>query len=101
MRHYQLQDGRSLQGLFVRSRAGGTVSMFADVTELRRTQDAYGQAVAEGKLVLDTLPVGVAFFSDRIIVRCNQRLEQMLGYGPGELQGQSSRILYRSEGLWN
>ena len=101
VRHYQLRDGRSLQGLFVRSRAGGIVSMFADVTELRRAQDAYGQVVAEGKLVLDTLPVGVAFFSGRIIVRCNQRLEQMLGFGPGELQGQSSRILYPSEALWN
>lgn len=69
VRHYQLRDGRSLQGLFVRSRGGGIVSMFADVTELRRAQDAYGQVVAEGKLVLDNLPVGVAFFSGRIIVR--------------------------------
>ena len=101
VRQYQLRDGRSLQGLFVRSRGGGVVSMFADVTALRQAQDAYGQAVAEGKLVLDTLPVGVAFFSGRIIVRCNQRLEQMLGYNPGELQGQSSRILYPSEALWH
>ncbi len=51
--------------------------------------------------MLDTLPVGIAFFSGRIIVRCNQRLELMLGYGPGELQGQSSRMLYPSEALWN
>jgi len=101
VRHYQLTDGRSLQGLFVRSRAGGVVSMFADVTALRQAQDAYGQAVAEGKLVLDTMPVGVAFFSGRVIVRCNQRLEQMLGYGPGELQGQSTRILYPSQALWD
>ncbi len=101
VRYYQLRDGRSLQGLFVRCRAGGIVSMFADVTELRRAQDAYGHAVAEGKLVLDTLPVGVAFFSGRVIVRCNQRLEQMLGYGPGELQNQSTRVLYPSESLWN
>ena len=73
----------------------------ADVIELRRAQDAHGQAVAEGKLVLDTLPVGVAFYSNRVIVRCNQRLEQMLGYVPGELQGQSSRILYPSDALWS
>jgi diguanylate cyclase (GGDEF)-like protein/PAS domain S-box-containing protein len=36
-----------------------------------------------------------------VIVRCNRRLEQMLGYADGELMGQSSRILYPSEALWN
>ena len=51
--------------------------------------------------MLDTLPVGIVFFSGRVIVRCNQRLEQMLGYDPGELKGQSSRMLYPSEELWN
>ena len=71
------------------------------VAELQRAQDAYGQLAAQEKLVLDTLPVGIVFFSGRVIVRCNQRLEQMLGYGPGELQGQSSRMLYPSEELWN
>jgi len=71
------------------------------VSELQRAQDAYAQLAAQEKLVLDTLPVGIVFFSGRIIVRCNQRLEQMLGYGPGELQGKSSRVLYPSEALWN
>ncbi len=99
-RQYRLRDGRSLQGLFVRSRAGGTVSMFADVTELRRTQDAYGRVLEQERVVLDTLPVGVAFLADRVIVRCNRRLEEMLGYGPGELTGQSSRVLYPTEALW-
>jgi diguanylate cyclase (GGDEF)-like protein/PAS domain S-box-containing protein len=56
--------------------------------------------VAEGKLVLDTLPVGIAFMADRVITRANRQLEQMLGYGPGELDGQSSRILYPSEEIW-
>ena len=100
LRHYETRDGRSLQGKFVRSRGGGIVSVFTDVTELRRTQDAYGRLAAEEQLMLDVLPVGVAFFSGRSIVRCNRRLEQMLGYGSGELAGQSSRILYPSEALW-
>lgn len=100
VRQYQTRDGRSLQGLFVRSRAGGIVSMFTDVTELRRAQDAHGQLLAEEKLVLDTLPVGVAFFADRVIVRCNRRLEQMLGYAPGELNGKPARAIYPSEKAW-
>jgi diguanylate cyclase (GGDEF)-like protein/PAS domain S-box-containing protein len=99
-RYLQLRDGRSLQGLYVRSRAGGMVSVFTDVTELRRTQDAYGRVLEQEKVMLDTLPVGVAFLAERVIVRCNRRLEEMLGYGPGELAGQSSRVLYPTEALW-
>jgi diguanylate cyclase (GGDEF)-like protein/PAS domain S-box-containing protein len=71
------------------------------VTELQQAQDAYGQLATQEKLVFDTLPVGVAFYSARSIVRCNRRMEQMLGYAAGELVGQSSRILYSSESLWN
>jgi diguanylate cyclase (GGDEF)-like protein/PAS domain S-box-containing protein len=99
-RHYRTLDGRWLHGRWVRSRTGGIVSVFTDITELRRAQDAYGEVLAEEALVLDTLPVGVAFLTDRSIVRCNRRLEQMLGYGPGELNGQSSRVLYPNDEVW-
>jgi diguanylate cyclase (GGDEF)-like protein/PAS domain S-box-containing protein len=71
-----------------------------DVKELQQARDAYERVLVEEKLVLDTLPVGVAFLANRVIVRCNRRLEQMLGYGPGELDGQSSRILYPNDELW-
>ncbi len=53
VRHYQLRDGRSLQGLFVRSRAGGIVSMFTDVSEMRRAQEAHATALAEERRLLD------------------------------------------------
>jgi PAS domain S-box-containing protein len=97
---YQLRDGRWMQGRWVRSRSGGIVSAVTDVTELKRTQDAFGRVRDEGNLVLDTLPVGVAFFAGRTIVRCNRRLELMLGYEPGELNGKSSRLLYPNEDAW-
>jgi diguanylate cyclase (GGDEF)-like protein/PAS domain S-box-containing protein len=71
------------------------------VAELQRAQDAYSELSAQEKLMFDTLPVGVVFFSNRTIVRCNHRLELMLGYQPGELMGQSSRVLYPSEERWN
>jgi diguanylate cyclase (GGDEF)-like protein/PAS domain S-box-containing protein len=53
VRHYELRDGRSLQGLFVRSRAGGIVSLFTDVSELRRAQQAHAKALAEERRLLD------------------------------------------------
>lgn len=100
LRHYRTRDGRSLQGRIVRSRGGGIVSMFTDVTEINRAQEAYRRLVAEENLILDTLPVGVAFVAERAILRCNRRLEQMLGYGPGELQGASTRLFYPTEQAW-
>jgi diguanylate cyclase (GGDEF)-like protein/PAS domain S-box-containing protein len=99
-RFYRLKDGRSMHGSWVRSRAGGSVSVFVDITELREAREAVERLRAEEALMLDTLPVGVAFFSGRVIERCNFRLEQMLGYQRGELQGQPSRVIYPSEALW-
>jgi len=100
VQHTRTRDGRSLQGRFVRSRGGGIVSVFTDVTEIDRAQEAYRRLVVEEDLILDTLPVGVAFVAERAILRCNRRLEQMLGYGPGELKGASTRLFYPTEEAW-
>jgi diguanylate cyclase (GGDEF)-like protein/PAS domain S-box-containing protein len=100
VRQCELRDGRSLLGRFVRSRGGRIVSAFTDVTDLKRARDAYDRVRTEETLVLDTLPVGVAFLASRVIVRCNRRLEQMLGYQPGELDGKPARIIHPSEQAW-
>jgi PAS domain S-box-containing protein len=76
------------------------VSVFTDVTELRRARDAYDRIRTEEAMVLDTLPVGVVFLAKRAIVRCNRRFEQMLGYEPGELNGKSARMLYPDDEAW-
>jgi diguanylate cyclase (GGDEF)-like protein/PAS domain S-box-containing protein len=93
----QTRDGRWHQGKTVRARLGGFVSVVTDITDLKRAQEAYLAVLAEESLVLETLPVGVAFVEKGVIVRCNRRLEQMLGYRPGGLQGASTRTLYHSD----
>ena len=96
-------ENEDLVGRLARSETqlrGAIDGALHDVKELQQTRDAYERVLAEEKLVLDTLPVGVAFMADRVITRCNRRLEQMLGYGPGELNGQSSRVLYPTDELW-
>jgi len=94
---YRTRDGRWKLGKTVRTRMGGSVGVVLDVTDLKRAQDAYLGVLAEKDLVLDTLPVGVAFAESGVIVRCNARLERMLGYGAGELSGKSARVLYGSD----
>ncbi|MSQ55092.1 MAG: PAS domain S-box protein [Betaproteobacteria bacterium] len=100
LRVYRLRDGRWLQGRFIRTRAGGSVSLFTDISDIRRAEDAYLAVRAEEDLMLDTLPVGVAFLIDRRVSRCNATLERMLGYAPGELAGKSLRELCASEQGW-
>ena len=75
VRHFQTSDGRWLHGSWVRSRAGGIVSVFTDVSELQRAQDAYVQLAAEEKLVLDTLPVSLGYHHDAIEAPANALLK--------------------------
>lgn len=49
------------------------------------------------KQVFDNAVVGICFMQDRRFVRVNRRMEEMLGYAPGELVGQSVRVVYARE----
>jgi nitronate monooxygenase len=42
----------------------------------------------------------VAFVERHVIVRCNRRLEEMLGYRSGELHGKSTLAWFRDEARW-
>jgi diguanylate cyclase (GGDEF)-like protein/PAS domain S-box-containing protein len=100
VRQYQTRDGRWKQGHFVGTRRGGSVSVFTDISDTKQAQAAYQKLLAEEDLVLQALPVGVAFIENRVIVRCNARLERMLGYAPGELAGRPARVFYPSDEAW-
>ncbi len=100
LRQYRARDGRWLQGKTVRTPLGGLIGVFTDISEVKRAQAAYQLLVAEEDLIFDVLPVGIVFVEQRRIVRCNRRMEQMLGYEPGELIGKATRDLYGSERSW-
>jgi diguanylate cyclase (GGDEF)-like protein/PAS domain S-box-containing protein len=100
MRQFRTPDGRWLQGKSVRTPQGGVIAVFADISEAKRAEAAYHAVLAEENLIFDILPVGIAFVEERTIVRCNRRLELMLGYGPGELVGKPTLLIYRSGKEW-
>jgi PAS domain S-box-containing protein len=52
--------------------------------------------LTEYQQIFDNIIVGICYTRDRVISRCNRRFEAMFGYGPGELEDQSVRILYPS-----
>jgi diguanylate cyclase (GGDEF)-like protein/PAS domain S-box-containing protein len=99
-RQFRSPDGRWKQARSVATPRGGLVSVFTDITEAKRAQAAYQAVLDVEHLVLDALPVGVAFVENRVIARCNARLEHMLGYAAGELAGRPARVLYPSEEAW-
>jgi len=47
--------------------------------------------------IFQTANVGIAVLRDRIVMRCNARLEAILGYEPGGLTGTSTHPWYTSE----
>ena len=101
VRQLRTRDGRWVQAHVARTPRGSAVSVFTDISDVKRAQAAYQAALAEKDLVLDALPVGVAFVEQRTIARCNARLERMLGYAVGELAGRSARVLYPNEAAWH
>jgi diguanylate cyclase (GGDEF)-like protein/PAS domain S-box-containing protein len=97
-RLFRARDGRWLQSRIARTAFGGFVWTLSDITELKSAQDAYLALLAQEDLVLNTLPLGVAFVENGRVRRCNARLEQMLGYAAGELHGREIRGWAASQG---
>jgi len=72
----------------------GTVWIVEDITDRRRQNDELARLLREQEAILGTASIGIVFVKDRRIVRCNRRYEEMYGYGPGELDGQPTMLLY-------
>jgi diguanylate cyclase (GGDEF)-like protein/PAS domain S-box-containing protein len=79
----------------------GSVWVVEDITEERRAEDELQRALAEQELILDNATVGIAFLRNRVYQRCNPRFEQMFGYGPAELIGCGTEVIYPSRQAWD
>jgi diguanylate cyclase (GGDEF)-like protein/PAS domain S-box-containing protein len=74
-----------------------------NATAYRRLAEAEAdvqRVLREQQLIFDNAAVAVFFVKNRVIRRCNRGMEEMLGYGPGELVGQSTRIYHPSDESW-
>ncbi|WP_201212676.1 response regulator [Rhodocyclus purpureus] len=55
------------------------------------------QANEEQQVILDTATVGILLVRQRLITRCNRRMDELFGYQAGELLGQSTAVLYAQQ----
>ncbi len=72
----------------------GTVWIAEDITARKRQADEVARLLREQEAILDTASIGICFVRERQIVRCNQRFEELFGYGAGEANGMSTRQYY-------
>jgi len=54
----------------------------------------------EQKAVFDAASAGIVLARDRVILRCNRRMDAMMGYAPGEQIGRTTRMWYVSDEDW-
>lgn len=66
----------------------------------RQMEDALRIANEELRAIFDAVLSGIVLITDRIILRCNRKLEEILGYGPGELDGESIRLWFPDEAAY-
>lgn len=72
-----------------------------DVTERIRNHQKLTELLREKEALLDNALVGLAWVRERKIVSCNRRFEEMFGYQPAAILGQSTRILYQNEDVFS
>ena len=68
-----------------------------DVTERKRNHEMLAALLAEKEALLENALVGIIMVRGRSIVSCNRRFEEIFGYPPGSMIGQSTRGLYETD----
>ncbi len=72
--------------------------MVQERTEQLATATGHLQGLnAELAALFESAPVGITLIKDRVFLRCNPHMQTTLGYKPGELVGQNTRLLYPDE----
>jgi PAS domain S-box-containing protein len=86
-----------------RDAAGKPVRMSGtnlDINGRKSMETSLHQALRQSETLLETTPTAIAVMIDRVILRCNPAMERLFGTKPGELLGQSTRVLFPSEADW-
>ena len=84
----------------VRDRSKGIVSIIEDITDEHEAAETLARVKGELQAILDSASAGIVMVRDRVHVRANRSLHQMLGYEPYHLVGLPTRVWYRDDATW-
>jgi PAS domain S-box-containing protein len=73
------------------------VGFFRDVEERTQAREQLWQREAELAGLFRAAPIGIGLLVNRVFIKANQRLCEMVGYTEKELIGQSARMLYPTQ----
>jgi PAS domain S-box-containing protein len=76
---------------------GYALDRFSHLYREARTQYSLAQREAHLRALIDSAPAGIGVTVRRVLAEVNDRLCAMTGYEPGELVGESARVLYESD----
>lgn len=69
----------------------------ARTAELATAASSLRVANAEQAAIFDAANIGIVVLRDHHIIRCNQGMDDLMGYARGELEGKPTRLLYCNE----
>jgi PAS domain S-box-containing protein len=77
-----------------------SLGMVTDITARKDLEDRLKDALAERETILQSTLIGISLAVNREHRWVNRKLEELLGWGPGELVGQSSRVEFEDDAAW-
>jgi len=80
--------------------AAGTIWIIEDRTEAKRAEESLRNALLENQAILDSAVLGISVVEGGYNLRANSKMEELFGYGPGEINGLSVQALYPDVAAW-
>ncbi|WP_432382822.1 EAL domain-containing protein [Duganella sp. P38] len=81
--------------------AQGTIWVIEDRTEQKRAEEALRNALLENQAILDSAVLGISVVENGRNLRCNRKMEELFGYGPGEMNHLSVQAFYADKEAWS
>ncbi|HEU4371930.1 MAG TPA: diguanylate cyclase, partial [Telluria sp.] len=81
--------------------AAGTIWIIEDRTEQKRAEESLRNTLLENQAILDNAVLGISVAQHGFNLRCNSKMEELFGYGPGEMDGMSVQALYPGKDSWD
>ena len=80
--------------------AAGTIWIIEDRTAHKQAEEALRNTLLENQAILDSAVLGISVVEQGCNLRSNAKMEELFGYGPGEMDGLSVRALYPDQAGW-